>query len=261
MDLGLAGRTAVVAASSRGLGRAVAESLAREGANLVLCARTAAPLENAAGAIRRAHGVEVLARPTDVTREEDVRALVDAARSRFGRIDVLVANAGGPPAGGFLDAPAVRHALELNLLSTFLLARAVVPSMQERGWGRIVVVASVSVKQPIDGLILSNISRLGVLGLSKTMATDLAKDGILVNVVCPGYTRTERLEELRSASARRESVGEDEIVRRWTAAIPLGRLGEPAEFGDFVAFLCSERASYVTGTCIPVDGGFVRSAF
>lgn len=260
MDLGLSGRTALVSGSSRGLGRAVAEALAREGARLALCARSEGPLEQTARLLRESHGADVLTRVADVTVESEVKALVDAAAERFGCLDILVANAGGPPSTRFVDTDLAlwRRGLDLNLLSTVLLCRAVVPGMRRNRWGRIVAITSVTVKQPLDGLILSNVSRLGVVGLAKSLANELAPDGILVNVVCPGFTRTERLMELATASAARDGIKEEEVIRRWTASIPLGRLGEPEEFGSLVAFLCSERASYITGTCIQVDGGFVR---
>jgi len=263
VELGLAGKVALVAGASRGLGRAVAETLAAERVNLVLGARSSEDLTAAETAIQKNSGVEILARPTDVTKEHEVGALVDAALERFGRIDILVANAGGPPSTRFVDTEVEdwRRGLELNLLSTILLSRAVVPSMKSHGWGRVVVIASVSAKQPIDGLVISNTSRLGVVGLAKSMASELAPDGILVNVVCPGYTRTERLEELASQMAKRGETDPEAIYRKWTSAIPMGRLGEPEELAALVAFLVSEKASYITGTCIQVDGGWVRGVF
>ena len=263
MELGLAGKVALVAGASRGLGRAVAEALAAEYVNLVLCARSSVDLEVAEAAIQKSSGVEIVAKPTDVTKENEVDALVDAALERFGRVDILVANAGGPPSTRFVDTEVEewRRGLELNLLSTILLSRAVVPSMKSHGWGRVVVIASVSAKQPIDGLVISNTSRLGVVGLAKSMASELAPDGVLVNVVCPGFTRTERLEELASQMAKRDGTDPEAIHRKWTSAVPMGRLGEPEELAALVAFLVSEKASYITGTCIQVDGGFVRGVF
>ena len=260
MNLGLSGRVALVAGSSRGLGRAVAEALAGEGARLTLCARTQEPLEQTARQLRESHGAEVLARVADVTVEAEVKALLAAAAERFGRVDILVANAAGPPSTRFVDTDLAlwRQGLDLNLLSTILLCRAVVPGMRQNKWGRIVAITSVTAKQPLEGLVLSNVSRLGVVGLAKSLANELGPDGILVNVVCPGFTRTERLVELATASAAREGIAEEEVIRRWTASIPLGRLGEPEELAALVAFLCSERASYITGTSIQVDGGFVR---
>ncbi len=260
MNLGLSGRVALVAGSSRGLGRAVAEALAGEGARLTLCARTQEPLEQTARQLRESHGAEVLARVADVTVEAEVKALLAAAAERFGRVDILVANAARPPSTRFVDTDLAlwRQGLDLNLLSTILLCRAVVPGMRQNKWGRIVAITSVTAKQPLEGLVLSNVSRLGVVGLAKSLANELGPDGILVNVVCPGFTRTERLVELATASAAREGIAEEEVIRRWTASIPLGRLGEPEELAALVAFLCSERASYITGTSIQVDGGFVR---
>ncbi|MFQ5792004.1 MAG: SDR family oxidoreductase, partial [Acidobacteriota bacterium] len=217
-------------------------------------------LESAAREIGDKFGARVLARKADVRSEEDVQALVDEALDRFGRIDILVANAGGPPSSRFGDtAPSAwREGLELNLMSTVFLSRAVVPVMRRQKWGRIVAITSIAVKQPIEGLILSNVSRLGVLGLMKSMSAELAPEGILVNVVCPGYTRTGRLVELAERTAEREELTKEAIYQRWTAAIPMGRLGEPEEFASLVAFLVSEKASYITGTCIQVDGGYVR---
>jgi 3-oxoacyl-[acyl-carrier protein] reductase len=229
----------------------------------VLCSRTPDPLTAASQEIQQKSGVEVLARPTDVTKETDVRSLVDAALDRFGRIDILVANAGGPPSTRFTDTglDAWRDGLDLNLMSTILLSRSVVPTMRQRRWGRIVAIASVSAKQPLDGLVISNVSRLGVVALAKSMASELASDNVLVNVVCPGYTRTERLEELASQIGEREKLDSKQVYQRWTQAIPMGRLGEPAELAALVAFLVSDKASYITGTCIQVDGGFVRAVF
>jgi 3-oxoacyl-[acyl-carrier protein] reductase len=263
MDLGIRGRVALVAASSRGLGRAIASELAAEGVNLVLCARDQAPLDAAADEIRAAHSVEVLSQTADVTREEEVQALVGSALYRFHRLDILVANCGGPRAGGFSDLEPRdwQQGLELNLISTMLLARAAVPLMRRDRWGRIVAVTSISVKQPIAGLMLSNISRLGVLGFAKTLAHELGPEGITVNVVCPGYTRTDRVVSLARETAAREGLAEGEVVRRWTETIPMGRLGEPEELAALVAFLVSERASYITGVSIQVDGGWVRGPF
>jgi 3-oxoacyl-[acyl-carrier protein] reductase len=260
MDLGLAGKVALVAGASRGLGAAVADALASEGARLSLCARDRERLDATATDIARRHGTDVLRRVTDVTRETDVDAWVEEARERFGRVDILVANAGGPPASRFesTDVEAWRRGIDLNLMSTIYLARAVVPSMTAQGWGRIVAITSISVKQPVDGLILSNTARAGVAGLMKTLANELAPKGVTVNLVCPGYTRTDRLVELAKRMSAQEGVAEEAIYGRWTGQIPMGRLGEASELASVVAFLCSARASYVTGTCLAVDGGSVK---
>ena len=263
MDLGLSGKVAIVAGGSRGLGKACAMTLAAEGADLVLAARDDNTLQAAATEIEAIHDRKVLAVPTDVTREEDVDRLVEAAMEKYSRVDVLVANAGGPPASRFetTDVAAWRSAIELNLLSTIHLCRGVVPIMKRQGNGRIVAITSISVKQPVDGLILSNTARAGVVGMMKTLSNELAPDGIGVNVVCPGYTKTDRLVDLASRLSEQEGVSEEAIQKRWTDQIPMGRLGDPAEFASVVAFLCSERASYVTGTCLQVDGGVVRSVY
>lgn len=260
MELGLSGKVALVAGASRGLGKAVAEALAAEGASVSLCARTASTLEATAAEIRARNEVDVAWSAADVTRETDVSRWVSDARERFGSVDVLVANAGGPPSSRFetTSVQQWRDGIDLSLLSTIFLCRAVAPEMKTRGSGRIVAITSISVKQPVDGLILSNTARAGVAGLMKSLANELAPHGVTVNVVCPGYTRTNRLEDLASRLSEQERVPEEEIYRRWTAQVPMGRLGEPEELASVVAFLCSERAGYVTGACLQVDGGTVK---
>ena len=261
MDLGLKGKVAVVAAASQGLGRAIAEALAAEGARVAICARTAAKLEATAEEIRRKTGAEVLAAPADVTRAADVDRFVGAAVERWGTVHIAVANAGGPPAKEFsaITLEEWQAAVELNLMSAVHLARAVLPRMRAQKWGRLLFLTSVAVKQPIDGLLLSNAVRSGVTGLAKSLTNECARDNVLVNCVCPGYTRTDRLEELAAKLSQQRGVSPDEVYRGWTAQIPLGRLGEPRELGALVAFLASEQASYITGTSIAVDGGWVRS--
>ncbi len=261
MDLGLKGKTAIVAASSRGLGRAVAEELAREGANLVICARSVRPLEAARQAIYDETGVEVVAVPADLSEPEDVDRLVAAADAEFGRVDILVTNTGGPPPGPFEShAPdAWSAAVQQNLYSVVNLTRAVLPFMRDAGWGRIVNITSLAVKQPVDGLILSNSVRAAVTGFAKTLANEVAHFGITVNNVMPGYTKTERLEQLAEDIADRTGVTKEEAFAGWEGQIPMARLGSPAELAALVAFLVSERASYITGVSIPVDGGAIRS--
>ena len=261
MEFGLTDKIAVVGASSKGLGRAIALGLAQEGAKVTICARNSDALDATAADIRRQTGSEVLAVPTDVSQPAQVDALINAAISRFGGIDILVNNAGGPRAGRFAELAAEDYqmAVQLNLMSTINLCRAVVPVMQARGGGRIINLTSVSVKQPVDGLMLSNMARTGVIGFAKTLATELAPDDILVNNVCPGIIFTDRIQQLATVRAEEAGITFEEALERMTADIPLGRIGEPAEFANLVVFLASERASYITGTTIQVDGGMVKA--
>ncbi len=263
MDLGLKDRVAIVAASSQGLGKAVAEGLAKEGTKLALCARTESTLNSAAEDIRRKTGVEVLARPVDVTNYDQVRRFVAETFERFGRLDICVTNAGGPPAKLFSETTVDdwQAGVNLNLMSTLYFAREVLPLMQKRKWGRLITITSVAVKQPIEGLILSNAVRSAVSGLVKSLSNEYAKDNVLVNNVCPGYTLTARLDELAGKLAKAEGVEPEQIRERWASQIPLGRLGRPEEFASLVVFLASERASYITGVTIAVDGGFVKGIY
>jgi len=256
MDLGLRDRTALVTAASKGMGKACALGLAAEGARVVMCARTETDLRSSADEVRAKTGAEVVAMAADVTRADQVTALVARAREVFGGVDVLVANAGGPPRGRFdeLSDEQWYDAFELSLLSVVRLVREVLPSMRERRWGRIVTIQSTSVKQPIDGLDLSNGVRPGVAGLTKTLAADLGRDNILVNTVCPGRILTDRL----LAGARQAGLSREEYLAKASDDIPLGRVGTPEEFANVVVFLASEKASYVTGVALQVDGGLVR---
>ena len=260
MDLGLKGKTALVGASSRGLGRAVADELAEEGANLVICARTVAPLEEAGQQIHNATEAEVVAVPADLSNPEDIERLVKTAEEDFGKIDILVTNTGGPPPGPFEShsVEAWSDAVEQNLNSVLNLTRAVLPAMKEAGWGRIINITSVAVKQPINGLILSNAVRAAVTGFAKTLANEVASSGITVNNVMPGFTRTERLDGLAENIAETQGITVEEAFARWESQSPMGRIGEPRDFAALVAFLASERASYITGTSIPADGGFIQ---
>lgn len=261
MDLGLRGKVALVAAASRGLGRAIANELAAEGAALAICSRDAAAIEAAGRTLAADHGGEVLARAADVTRAGDIAALVDAALERFGRVDILVTNTGGPPSGPFdtHDAATWRAAAESLLHAPLEFARRVLPGMRERRWGRILNVTSIAVKQPVDGLILSNSLRAAVTGWAKTLANEEARHGITVNNLMPGHTDTDRVRELAQATATREGITVEQVRARREREIPMGRLGTPREFAALAAFLASERASYITGTSIPVDGGWIRA--
>ena len=261
MDLGLKNRVALVAASSQGLGRAVAEELAAEGASLVLCAREPKTLAEVAATIADRSGAHVLAVPADVTVIDDIKRVVDAGVERFGRIDILVTNAGGPPAGTFeqITREQWEAALRLTLFSAIEFPRQVLPGMKERRWGRILNITSIAVKQPVDNLMLSNSLRAGLTGFARTLANEVAAEGITVNNIMPGYTRTERLDDLANMMAEKQGISPAEFRGKWEKEIPMGRLGEPREFAAVAAFLVSERASYITGTSIQVDGGWIKS--
>lgn len=261
MDLGLRDKVALVAASSRGLGRAVAEELAREGASLVLCARAAQALDETADAIRRESGVRVTTVAADLAEPAGVGDVVHAALRDMGRVDVLVTNAGGPPAGPFeAHTPADwLHAVRTNLDSVVNLVRLVLPGMKERRWGRIVNITSIAVKQPVDNLILSNSVRSAVTGFARTLANEVASFNVTVNNVMPGYTATDRVTALAEKNAALRGTSADDERARWEREIPAGRLGDPRELAALVTFLASERASYTTGASIPVDGGWIRS--
>lgn len=261
MDLGLNGKVAIIAAASSGLGRAVAEELAREGAQVAICARTAERLRVAAVEIQRATGKELFWRAADVSSPEAVKEFVRLVNERFGRVDICVTNAGGPPARMFSEISDAewRSTVDLTLMSTVHFAREVLPGMAQRGWGRLLTITSVSVKEPIAGLLLSNSIRAAVTGLARTLANEYGGQGITVNNICPGYTLTDRLAELAAAQAAAAGVSTETIYSRWIEQVPAGRLGRPAEFAALAAFLVSERASYINGTSIAVDGGRTRS--
>jgi 3-oxoacyl-[acyl-carrier protein] reductase len=237
VNLGLKGRVALVCGGTRGLGRAVADILEEEGAQVAINGRKDAPF------------------PADVSDPEQATALVHRVAEKFGRLDILFCNAGGPPAAPFKDQPvdAWQKAISLNLLSTIHLSRAAVPIMGKAKWGRIICLASVAALQPLPGLILSSTARAGVLGFAKALSDEVAKDGITVNSICPGFIATERIEELSKARP--------EMIKQRLAEIPLGRIGTPAELAAAVVFLASEPASYITGAVLQVDGGFTRSIF
>ena len=260
METGLKNKSVIVAASSQGMGLATAHAFAAEGARVAMCARNAKTLAAAADEVRRMHKAEVIDQVLDVTDSVAVAAFVKSVAGKLGGIDVCVTNAGGPPAKNFLSITVEewRKAVELNFLSVVHFAREVIPHMQKKRWGRIITITSTSVRQPIPDLVLSNSVRPSVVGLVKSLAVEFGKDGILVNNVAPGYTATERLSELSATRALAAGVSEQEIRDRWAADIPLRRLGKPEEIADTIVWLASERASYITGQTIMVDGGNYR---
>jgi 3-oxoacyl-[acyl-carrier protein] reductase len=260
MDLGIKDRVALVAASSQGIGRATAEAFAAEGCRVAMCARNARTLRSAADDIATQHGVEVFAESFDVTDGAAVNRFVAAVADRFGSVDICVTNAGGPPAMGFLGASTDdwQRALDLNFLSTVSFARAVIPHMQRKRWGRIVTITSITTKQPVADLVLSNAARAAVVGLVKSLANEFGKDGILVNNVGPGFTATDRLKELAQTRGTASGRSEAEIFDGWAADAPLRRLGDPREVADAIVWLASERASYITGQTLLVDGGMYK---
>ena len=260
MDTGLQNRVALVAGSSQGLGRAAAFALAAEGAHIALCARNVTALEQVAANIRSQFGVQVHQESVDVRDTAVLERFVDNVSRVFGRIDICVTNAGGPPAKPFL-ATTDREwddAFILNLRSAATFARAVIPFMQRQQWGRIIMISSITVRQPQPQLVLSNAVRAGVMGLVRSLANEFGKDGILVNNVAPGYTTTDRLIELARHGAAASGRSEQEIEQTWIDQIPLGRLGKPEELADAIVWLASERASFVTGQTILVDGGMYK---
>ncbi len=260
MDLGLRGRVAIVTGSSRGIGKAIAYGLANEGARVTIGARNLNTLTATAREIALATGTDVLPIRVDLSEREDIASMVATTVEAFGRIDILVHNTGGPPSKLFAETSDGDwdRAIDSLLRSVVTCFRAVIPYMQAQQWGRLIVMTSFAAKQPADRLILSNTLRAGVLGLTKTLANEVAADGILVNAVCPGWTRTRRIEAL--AKSQTEETGSyEDVITGWARTIPLQRLARPEEIANLVVFLASEKASYITGTAIQVDGGFIRS--
>jgi len=260
MDLGLKNRVALVAASSQGIGRATAEAFAAEGCRVAMCARNPQTLQAAADQIRKAYAAEVLAEAFDVTDAVAVGRFVATVAQKFGTVDICVTNAGGPPAKGFLAASLEewQRALESNFLSTVYFAREVIPHMQRRRWGRIITLTSITTKQPVADLVLSNAVRAAVVGLVKSLANEFGKDGILVNNVGPGFTATDRLKELAKTRAAATGKTEQDLFDGWAADSPLKRLGQPREVAETIVWLASERASYITGQTLLVDGGIYK---
>jgi 3-oxoacyl-[acyl-carrier protein] reductase len=257
MEFGLKGKVALVAAASKGLGYATALGLAREGAKVALCSRTPEAIRQAADTIAKETGADVLPIAADVTNAADIARMVEEAVAKFGALHIVVPNSGGPPAGTFetLDEAKWQQALDSTLLSTARLIRAALPHLKTAGWGRIVVITSTSVRQPIPGLLLSNTLRAGVVGLCKTLSQEFAPYGITVNNVAPGSFDTDRLKSLHERTAQAAGISFAEARQQAEQKIPLGRLGKPEELANAVVFLASEAASYVTGQTFLVDGG------
>jgi len=260
MDLGLTGKVALVCGASRGLGRACAQRLAQEGVSLAICARRADPLEQAAREIRAAYNVDVLPVVADLSRPQDVEQTARTTLERFDRIDILITNSGGPPVGTALDFADVHweQAFQGLLMSVVRLCRNIAPAMREQGGGAILCNTSFTAREPDPGMGLSNVFRAGVVALAKTLSRELAADGIRVNCVCPGPFDTERMQELIDQAAKHSGAKREDIARRWTDRVPLGRLLDPQELAAMVAFLCSPQATGITGTAIPVDGGLLH---
>jgi 3-oxoacyl-[acyl-carrier protein] reductase len=252
MDLELESKRALVVAASSGLGYAAAKALVREGAKVIVCSSSQSRIQSAADAL----GPDVIPFAADISNPEDVRNLA----REVGGIDILVTNAGGPPAGAFSDLSAAQWKAGIDgvLNSVLELCRCFLPGMAEREWGRVIMITSVAARHPMDGLIVSNTVRAGLLGLIRTLSREYGPHNVLINAVLPGFTATGRLLELAEERASKTGVGKEEIRRSWEREIPLGRIAEPGELGDVVAFLCSERASYITGTALAVDGGYAR---
>jgi len=260
MDLGINNRVAIVAAASQGLGYACALELAREGARIFLCSRDEARASDAARKIHEETGATVAGIAADITNERDVQRFVSFAQDQAGAVDILVTNCGGPTSGTFsqLDLAEYQKAFELIGMSAIRLAKLTLPSMRERKWGRIINITSISAKQPIDGGLLSNTMRAGLSAWAKTVSNEVAADNVTVNTVAPGYTLTEKQHEHAVARGRALGKSEDEMIKGWAVQAPINRLAAPGEIGSAVAFLASERASYITGITLQVDGGWTK---
>ena len=264
MDFGIEGRVAMIAAASKGLGRAAATALAKEGCRVSICGRSAEGLEAARAAIvADVPGARVLTVPCDVARAEDLQAWHEATLQAFGPVDILVSNTGGPPAATFQDLTEEQWAsgVQSTLMNAVRMSRLALPGMQARRWGRIVHLTSLVAKQPLPLLTISSALRAGLSALTRTMATEFAAQGVTVNALLPGHILTDRQVHLGEVRARAEGLTLDQAMAKGQAAIPMGRFGRPEEVGEVIAFLCSERASYLTGVSLQVDGGIIQGTF
>ncbi|MBP8612738.1 MAG: SDR family oxidoreductase [Candidatus Atribacteria bacterium] len=260
MELGLKDKVAFVMAGSKGLGKGVATKLAEEGAQVVITSRNIENLRQAQEEIKNITGREVLIIPMDATKKDDIQKAVDETIKKFGTIHILFANSGGPPPGTFFDVKPEDYlsAINLNLMSTIYAVYAVIPYMMKQNWGRIIASTSMTVKQPLDSLILSNVSRIGVVSFIKSVSNVVAPYGITANCVAPAYTMTERIKHLVEAQVKKEGVSEEVAQKSMIKDIPMGRMGTVEEFASTVAFLASENASFITGILLPIDGGYVK---
>jgi len=260
MDLGIKDRVAIVAASSKGLGKATALGLAKEGVKLTICARDRDTLFKAADNIISETSTDVFPIVCDVSKTDDIKKVVKETINKYDKVDILINNAGGPPTGTFLDFTLKdwQKAIELNLFSAITFSNEVIPFMKENNWGRIVNLTSYTVKQPVDGLLLSNTIRAGIIGLAKTISNEFGPYNILVNNICPGRIFTDRITFLANDRAEKQGKSFDEIISEMGSDVPLGRIGKPEELANLAVFLASERASYITGTTILVDGGLTK---
>jgi 3-oxoacyl-[acyl-carrier protein] reductase len=261
MELGIEGRVAMVAAASKGLGLAAAVALATEGCRVSICGRSAESLEAARAAIRKAAPrAEVLACPGDVADAASLQGWFEATVKAYGQVDILVSNTGGPPAATFLDLSEAQWAagVQSTLMNAVRMSRLVLPGMKARRWGRIIHITSLVAKQPLPLLTISSTLRAGLSAMTKTMATEFAADNITVNALLPGHILTDRQIHLGQVTAQKEGISLDQAMARTQATIPMGRFGRPEEVGEVIAFLCSERAGYLTGVSLPVDGGIIQ---